>query len=448
MKPLLVVFAALAAFEAYAAPYDGWKHRGSVFILTTPEGADLPADCTVEGFPLLVRLRGDSFPFAEAKEGGADLRFASGDGEPLRYQIESWDGAAEEATVWVRVPRIRGADRQELRLFWGRADATDESDGRGVFGEDNGYVAVWHMTAPVRDEVGMRPAKDTGTEAIDGLIGPARHFPGGAGVFCGDRLTDLPAGAGPHSTEAWFRAKKPNTTLVGWGNEEARGKVVMQYRSPPQIRMDCYFSRGGVGSRGRIAPGEWTHVLHTYDDGEARIYVDGRLEGINSRDGAPMEIHSPARLWLGGWYDNYDFSGDLDEVRLSRVVRSPEWARLQYENQKPLQTLVGPVVPAGTAFAVSTDRLDLLEGERATVTAEAGGARKVSWAVTRDGVETIVAVDTFSCTFDAGRVSGDATASLVFRAICAGYRLDPDFLARVAYLGGTSDEDEDQADTA
>lgn len=419
MKTLATTIACLLAADCFAAAYDGWKHSGSVFMLTTPDGADLPPEATVREFPVLVRLHADSFPFAEAEPHGADLRVASADGGPLPYQIESWDAARGEAAVWVRVPVIKGNERQELKLFWGKSDATDASDGRMVFGEANGYVAVWHMDGPVRDAVGGLPSEDKGTAETEGVIGGGRHFPGGAGVFCGDKLTNLPTGAGPHSTEAWFRASKPNTTLIGWGNEEARGKVVLQYRSPPRIRADCYFSGGDVASEGRLVPGEWTHVVHTFEAGEARIYINGRLDGRNAHAGSSMAIKSPARLWLGGWYDNYNFAGDLDEVRLSRVVRSPEWVRLQYENQRPLQTLVGPVVRPGNAFSVSPSTLDLREGQRATVTAEAGGAQKVFWSVVRDGVESVVAVDRFTFTVDAGRVMGDATATLRFRAVGA-----------------------------
>ena len=38
------------------AQYSGWQHDASLFVLTTPEGANLPATATVENFPLLVRL--------------------------------------------------------------------------------------------------------------------------------------------------------------------------------------------------------------------------------------------------------------------------------------------------------------------------------------------------------------------------------------------------------
>ena len=81
-----------------------------------------------------------------------------------------------------------------------------------------------------------------------------------------------------------------------------------------------------------------------------RIYTNGRLDGAAK---PLLDIKSPARLWLGGWYNNYDFVGDLDEVRISRVARSADRIKLQFENQKPRQTLVGPLVQPGNEFSFS-----------------------------------------------------------------------------------------------
>jgi len=56
-----------------AVPDAGWEHSGSMFILTTPEGADLPAGESVCEFPLLVRLKRESFdPEADADAGRPD----------------------------------------------------------------------------------------------------------------------------------------------------------------------------------------------------------------------------------------------------------------------------------------------------------------------------------------------------------------------------------------
>ena len=414
---LLALVLVLTLAGPVSAQYPGWKHSGSVFVLTTPEGADLPASAAVENFPLLVRLHKDFFDFGQAQPGGADLRFSSAKGDPLAYQIEEWDAKNGTASVWVRVPKITGNARQEIKLHWGKADAKSESDGKNVFNESNGYLSVWHMSGPVTDEVGTLESKDTGTTSVAGVVGTARHFPGQKGIFCGDKIPNYPTGASSHSTEAWFRAERPNGNVLAWGNEQAQGKVVMHYRSPPHVKMECYFSGADVAGKSTLPKGEWVHVVHTYEKGDSRLYVNGALDGTTATASAPLNIRSPARLWIGGWYGNYNFVGDIDEVRVSKVVRSADWIKLQYENQKPLQTLVGPVVQPGKEFGLPESAVGLAEGGSMEFEAKAGGAQKVYWSVIRDGKETVVATDRFNYRLVAGRVVGHTKAVLRFKAV-------------------------------
>jgi hypothetical protein len=195
--------------------------------------------------------------------------------------------------------------------------------------------------------------------------------------------------------------------------------VVMQFVSPPHLNMDCYFSGGNVASSGVLPLSQWVHAVHTYEKGNARIYVNGVLAGTNTSAGSPLAIRSPARMYIGGWYDHYTFAGDMDEVRISKVARSADWARLEHENQKPLQMLVGPMVQPGSAFSVLPAELTVAEGKSATVSAQAGGAQKVYWILKRDGREIVAAVDRFSHAFDAGRVAGNQSLLLQFKAIYA-----------------------------
>jgi hypothetical protein len=432
MKPITAAFLTLTAIlfpllstaqdkrGAAVAPYPAWQHSGVLTILTTPEGADLPAAAVAEDFPLLVRLHKDWFDFKQAKADGADVRFSTSAGAPLPYQIEEWDAANGSASIWVRIPRITGNARQALRMHWGKADAVSESSGKAVFNESNGYLSVWHLGDTVQDEVGTLESKETGTSLTNGIVGKARHFPGKAGIFGGDKIPNYPAGASPHSSEVWFRSRTPNSTLVAWGNEQSQGKVVMQFRSPPHINMDCYFSGGNVASGSRLPLGEWTHVVHTYQQGESALYINGKLDGSNTKNGGPLAIKTPARLWIGGWYNNYTFVGDMDEVRISKVTRSADWVRLQFENQKPQQTLVGPLVQAGNAFAVSQEKVVVDEGKSVSFTAQAGGAQKIFWVLKRDGREEVVATDRFAFAFNVGRVTGDTAATLQFKAVYAG----------------------------
>jgi len=413
----LAAVALLALVGRASADYSAWKHAGSVYVLTTPDGADLPASAAVENFPLLVRLHKDFFDFTQAQPNGADLRVSSAKGEPLAYQIEEWDAKAGTACVWVRVPKIVGNAQLEIKLHWGNAGAKSESDGKAVFNEANGHLSVWHMGDAVKDEVGTLQSKDTGTTATVGVIGTARHFADRKGIFGGDKIVGYPIGSAPHTTEAWFRAEKPNARAIAWGNEHGQGKVVMHYRSPPHVKMECYFSGADVSCKTPLKPNEWVHVVHTYEKGDSKIYINGKLDGETKTQSAPLAIRSPARLWIGGWYHNYDFTGDIDETRVSKVVRSANWIRLQHENQKPLQTLVGLLVQPGRDFAVSEPKVVIAEGKSVTLTAKAGGAEKLYWLVNSDGQEIVAAVDRFAFTFDAGRVVGDQQLTVKLKAV-------------------------------
>jgi hypothetical protein len=317
------------------------------------------------------------------------------------------------------MPTIKGNARQEIKMFWGKTNAKSESSGPVVFNESNGYLSVWHMNDPVKDEAGTVESKDTGTASSSGIIGKSRRFDVGKGINCGENITTYPSGSSPHSSEAWFKAEQSNAPILGWGNDHPQGKVIMQFFSPPHIQIECWFSGADVRGESKLPMSQWIHVVHTFKNGDSRIYVNGALDGVSTSTGAPLAIKTPARMYIGGWYNNFRFVGDLDEVRISKVTRSADWVKLQYENQKPMQTLVGPVVPSGTDFAVSEKAISLLEGKSAAVTAKAGGAQKVYWITKRGGQEAIASVDRFHLTLDAGRVAGDESLILQFKAVYA-----------------------------
>ena len=419
MRNLLttITLVLLALPQTGFAQYQGWQHAGSFYLLTTPEGANLPATASEEGFPLLLRLDKDSFDFKQAQAKGEDLRFAVA-GKALAYQVEAWDAAAATAVIWVRIPTIKGNAHQRIDMFWGKTDAKSESSGKAVFNESNGYLSVWHLDDPTKDETGALQGKDQGTTPVAGVIGQGRHFEPGKGINCGENITTYPTGSNPHSTELWFKAAKSGDRIVCWGNGDPKAVVQMILSKPPHMSMDCYGSGAGLQAPSTIAMNEWVHVVHTCKKGDSRLYVNGRLDGVSTSENSPLDIKSPAKMWMGGW-GGYVFKGDMDEERISKVARSADWVRLQYENQKPLQTVVGPLVRPGTDFAVSVKSISLLEGKSTIVMAKAGGAQKLYWIIKRGTQETVAAVDRFSYTLDAGRVTGDTSFTLQLKTVFA-----------------------------
>ncbi len=393
------------------ASYQDWKHFGSVFVITTPEGADLPATAVVQDFPLLVRLDKDWFNFSQAKSRGEDIRFSAGTGQPLVYQIEEWDAGRGTASIWVRMPAIKGNERQPIKLHWGHPIAASESNGKAVFNADNGFVSVLHLDAALSDELGALTLKDQGTTTASGLIGQGRHLTLGKGIHGGDHIATYPFSDNAFTSEAWFRPQGTDSTIFYWGRYATRlngktgdgNEVSLNIGSPASLN---WASDGPGGAHADAAPvlGQWNHVAATYENGTSRIFVNGKLAGSRFHKSA-MSIVQDIVVNVGGMRgSNYRYVGDVDEVRVSKVARSADWLRLQFENQKPQQSLAGPIVPDGSEFGVSQAHLAIGEGQSKTITAKAGGAQKVFWILKRDGDESIVATDRFAYTFNAGRI--------------------------------------------
>ena len=171
-----------------------------------------------------------------------------------------------------------------------------------------------------------------------------------------------------------------NTTVLAWGVTASQGKVVMNLASPSHMNMDCWFGGANVTGDTTIPMSEWVHVVHAYDGTKASLYVNGVLD--HTAGSNDMKIPDTSSFYIGGWNQvsgTYDFDGNIDEVRISKVARSADWVKLSYENQRPMQTLVGPLVQTGTEFSLSKESAVLKEGENAELIAKVGGAQKTYW---------------------------------------------------------------------
>ena len=443
---LLTLFLFFSGFLSPAlAQYDDWKHSGSMYLVTDSAGADLPASVVLKNFPVLVRLDEDHFNFSDAKPGGEDVRFSS-KGKPLDFQIERWDVQRGEADIWVRIPIIRGKDQQAIQMHWGKEQVSSESNGEKVFRTAEGFSAVWHLGDNLEDATSNnldgvnRP--DAPTTNTTGMIGDAQEFgvdkllvirPSGSSPD--RRVTCMPSGNADRTMSAWINPTSfegrnwAQASIGGWGEPERGQKphmglsyFTMTGRGQPRFHLYGFDPR----CASPLPRNEWRHVALTVSEDMVRFYVDGVLEETINNSGDLVSklgtLKTPASTPVDlGDHGNGrgPFNGALDEVRFEAVARSLNWLKLCFENQKPLQSLVGPLVQDGDEFSVSHKRLKMKEGASIVLSAEAGGARKVYWVLKDGDKEEILAVDCYNYTFDAGRVAEDKKVALHFKALFA-----------------------------
>ena len=445
-KFLFVMVAMLAvALPEAAAQYGDWKHSGSMYIITTSEGANLPATAVEKDFPLLVRLKKDFFDFSQAKSRGEDVRFSAA-GKPLAYQIESWDAAGGKADVWVRVPTIKGNDQQAIKMHWGNGKVASESNGEKVFVTKQGFAGVWHLGDNLEDATSNnldgfdKPDKPTTNTA--GIIGDAQEF--GVNKFLiirppaaqpDRRVTCMPSGNADRTMSAWVNPTSfeghnwASATIGGWGaplpgQKPHMGLSYMTMTGIGQPRFHLYGFDPRCASK--LPRHEWRHIALSVSQDMVRFYVDGVLDRTIDNNGRAVSKLGTLRTPESTPVDLGDhgntrgpFNGALDEVRFESVARSGNWMKLCFENQKPLQSLVGPLVQDGNVFSVSQSSLTMKEGASVALTARAGGARKIFWVLKDGDREETLAVDRFNYSFDAGRVDENKSVALQFKAVFA-----------------------------
>jgi hypothetical protein len=333
--------------------FPGWKYSRTVTIDTTATGAGVMGN--VGNYPLAVVLDGNSFDFAQARPRGEDLRFGKADGTPLPYAIESWDGTAKAAAVWVKLDQVLGNSKdQTFTMYWGNAAENDASDSKRVFDTADGFIGVWHLS----DEPGMAAGgyKDaTGNEAhgtaqgaapparVDGRIGKA--------ISVANAMNQW---VNVNEKRALFNTQNKMTISV-WGNSE-------RFASRANIGgYDTIFSKGDSSwtiqkfsnnrtfeacvrpgghlcsiSRTQVQNGQWYHFVAVLDHPRLRFYVNGVPEGDVGGGGMWRAADHPVGIGTQSQYINEGrhWNGPVDEARVIAGVKDANWIKLDFETQK------------------------------------------------------------------------------------------------------------------
>lgn len=366
-KSLVCLIAAAGAAFAQENYSTTWTQHKNIVINSVAAALTV----NVTGFPLLVRLDSTNAAiFTQAKTGGADLRFTKADNTTrLPHQIESWNATTKTAVIWVLVDTVKAnISNQALRMHWGNAAAADSSNGAQVFKTSGGFQAVWHMNGTA-DETDATPNGITATAevvpaAANGRVGPARQFTG----------TEYFRATGSASGPLNF-AFNSNFTISAWINPvelASHGVIVSKHDLDYALKLDQnnnleffqFVDAGGWNAVNSFAgQNEWLHAVAVQKGDSSLLYINGALvdneatltagggarrEDIDVVVGAEPTSNTAVRRF---------FIGIIDELRMSNVARPADWARLDYANQVPGQTivtLVDSVPPAATVPGAPT----------------------------------------------------------------------------------------------
>ena len=325
-----------------------WLYRKAITI----DGSKVQGSAPLSNFPVLYSVTDPSL--RTQPNGGRvstarawDLVFTTGDGSTkLDHEIESYDPVTGNLVAWVRVPSLAAGSNTGLYLYYGNAAATDQSNKAGVW--EPGYRGVYYLNLNAVTG-GLSPADSTSLNPPSGataVTGAGRIDRGG--LFNGSyvALPNIVATAAL-TLEAWIKpaafnnvariiCKAYSSNVAPWVNYCLR----LDTPGPTgHVTMEVVTAGGvvkGVTSTAAMAANNWHHVVGTYDGASVRIFVNGAEAATATA--ASGAIDTVAQSTMIG-YNNVapgagqNFSGTIDEARISTVARTPEWIATEYANE-------------------------------------------------------------------------------------------------------------------
>lgn len=267
---------------------------------------------------------------------GFDIRVFDSVGSPIAYEVQSVNITTGEIIVWVNMAQAQ--DSEFVQLVFGKPSATDGSNPNVVY--DSNYKSVYHLNGVGTDSTSN--AQDLtifGTTTVAAKIGDGIDFPGLASEY----LIRQPYNGFPPTT----------VTFEYWIKTTDRPFGLLSYAASGQIMaFSAFFSNSQILTiqvienlfqiPQTIDDGNFHHIVTTWrsSDGQMIYYLDGvnvssatLSVGESIVDGGALVLAQEQDSVGGGFNDFQSLDGIMDEVRVSDIVRGPDYVETVFNNQ-------------------------------------------------------------------------------------------------------------------
>lgn len=301
----------------------------------------------LSSFPVLVRLStaisGFDYTGFLLPDGG-DLRFTDASGNVIPHEVDTWNPDGE-STVWVKVPLLTKS--AAITAHWG-CPRPVRPGAEGVW--DGDYVGVWHLGEsglPLRESSGV--SVDFTRSTGDSVVFAAGGIVGGAVDFAAAGRTNSVVALDNAALEGLARG-----TLEVWTKQvsHTQNAGILSKRAGYNSNIS-YFIYDNGSSTVLCLPGDtigsnyvscvsttpamnaWNHQAFTFDTAAASDNAKSYLNGLSKTTATKSvaAFSGIANLCLGAMQGGTaaNYVGQIDEVRISKCVRSADWIQATHD---------------------------------------------------------------------------------------------------------------------
>jgi len=309
----------------------GFLRRIRIQIQTTGVKEEL-AD-----FPWLLIFDDTRIDYTKTLMGGDDLRFVDAAGAPLSHDVEQWS-KGNKSYVWVRIPKVpvEGQGPVTIWMYYNNDTAKAPTKAEEEATWNMNFVSVHHLHAGLNDATsGKHDGTSTSapTQAT-GKIAGARDFDGSNNHIILPKEADYDFTT-QMTISAWVSVDSFSKTwqaIVTKGDSAWR---MHRDNTSPHLGFgwtpdDNSINKNFGGATDILVNATWHHVAIVANGGTKLIYVDG-AEDAKQTNTTGIKLND----WDVCIGDNREaqnrfFDGKIDEVRISKVPRSPSWLMLEH----------------------------------------------------------------------------------------------------------------------
>jgi len=336
-----------------------WQYRKSITIDHTKVSA------TLTNFPVLVDIT-DSELAAHAQSNGNDIVFVDYAGNKLNHEIEFFDSVTGRLVAWVNVPTLSSVSDTVLYMYYGNPSASNQQNVAGTW--DSNYVMVQHLnqaTGAFIDSTGYNNGTPNGgiTRDVTGKVDGAASFNGASGYVT------LPFELSPpYTVEFWAN---PTTlsqigVIFSWGTTDSGNGVSMGIWGPTSDQIligNSAYQYGLKGVSTYLTAGTWAYWCDAVTTASnIAFYLNGAQKTLSNQNNW-FSNQANHRTIGARYYNGYSrfWSGAIDEVRISNIVRSAAWVSTGYNNEQSPSSFYS-VAPEETLATPNISNLSPLNG--------------------------------------------------------------------------------------
>lgn len=277
-----------------------------------------------------------------------DLVFSSDSAGSSKYpwEVEFYDGTAGTLVAWVQVPTVSNVSDIVFYMAYGDA-AVNAQQNTSSFSPanvwDTNYKGVWHLTngsslaSPTLDSTSN---VNSGTLSATPPTATTGQIDGGA-AFVAASSMDIRPGAVILDSDAFTYSAWIKTPASNTGPDFGRGLTNWNVAIIPNAGSTVLFavvlSSGGAAQFNcngttTLAQSTWYYIAGVLTVGaDIRVYVNGIRETTTTATKTGLRA-SPEGLLFGNSTSGFG-TGTLDEVRISKSIRGPDWILTEYNDQ-------------------------------------------------------------------------------------------------------------------